>query len=535
VFAHVVILIREVVRKVFENRKRFIKVINIKFVDFTLVIVSAARFKEPAVMERRECHPQNMNNKRRTGLAAFTLAVVTFGPLTFGQGSSLQEQPDHESRKGTSSTAPDKDDDLTSMWRHSLTSRYWISGQANFIFQAHPDFFAKYSGPNSLRAEGEHATSRVFTLYTGIQLFKDTEFFFDVESAGGRGISNALGLAGFTNLDVVRNPTLGSTPYIARVMIHQVIPLTTERVEAERTPLSLATELPRKRLEFRLGKMSTADFFDVNSVGGDSRLQFTNWTVDNTGAYDYAADTRGYTYGAIIEYQQPQFGIRFGEMLMPTVANGIDLDWALSRSHSENIEAEFRPELLRGRGTAIRLLSYFNSANMGDYREAVNAFLSGQDAKPDITAHRHPGTLKYGFAANMEQEFTSSLRGFVRTGWNEGHHESFAYTEVNSTVAFGVSLRGVRWKRELDRFGSAFVVNGISKDHQQYLRLGGLGFLLGDGNLRYGHELIWENYYTAHIWRGVSISALLQYVVNPGYNQDRGPVLVPGLRIHLEF
>src|SRR5262249_50660775 len=174
----------------------------------------------------------------------------------------------------------------------------------------------------------------------------------------------------------------------------------------------------------------------------------------------------------------------------------------------------FRPQLLKGRGTAIRFLSYFNTANMGDYREAINSFLSGKDAKPDITAHRHPGTLKYGFGANLEQEFTSSLQGFLRIGWNEGRHESFAYTEVNSTLAFGASLLGIPWQRKLDRIGSAFVMNGISKDHQEYLRLGGLGFLLGDGNLRYGHELIWEGYYTAHIWRGIFASALMQYVVN---------------------
>lgn len=425
-------------------------------------------------------------------------------------------------------------DPPTTVFSHSDKSPFWVSGQANIIFQAHPDFFALYSGPNSLRSQGEHAISRVFTLYTGVAL-NNIELLFDVESASGRGISDAFGLAGFTNLDVVRNPSLGSKPYIARIMIRQIVPLSHEPVESERTPLSLATQLPKRRIEFRLGKMGTVDFFDGNVVGSDSHLQFTNWTIDNNGAYDYAADTRGYTYGAILEYQQPRFGVRFGEMLMPKVANGIDLDWNLRRSHAENLELEFRPTLLPKRKSTLRLLGYLNHANMGSYGEAIQAFLAGKDPAPDIELHRHPGTKKHGFGLNLDQELRQTWRAFFRAGWNEGKHESFAYTEVNSSVAFGTDLRGDRWKRKLDRVGSAFCINGISDDHREYLRLGGHGFLLGDGTLRYGRELIWESYYTAHLWRGVFGSGQLQYIVNPGYNQDRGPVVVPGMRLHVDF
>jgi high affinity Mn2+ porin len=208
--------------------------------------------------------------------------------------------------------------------------RYWVSGQANFIFQAHVRFPAQYSGSNSFRNQEEQALSRLLTLYTGVQIVRGTEFLFDVESAGGRGLSDALGLAGFTNVDVVRNPDLGSTPYISHVMLHETIPLSKVWTEQEPGPLSIAKSVPVRRVEFRIGKFSTADFFDTNIVGGDSHLQFANWTTDNNGAYDYAADTRGYTYGVTIEYQQPRIGVLFGEMLMPKVANGIDLDWNLS-------------------------------------------------------------------------------------------------------------------------------------------------------------------------------------------------------------
>ena len=429
---------------------------------------------------------------------------------------------------------PKSTDGLPTVFPHT-SEKLWISGQMNFIFQAHGVFPALYSGPNSLESTSEHALSHVLTLYTGLRVARKTEVLFDVESTGGRGISDALGLAGFTNVDVVRNPDLGPTPYIARLMLHQTVALSTDQQEQEQTAFSFAKQIPKKRVEIRIGKLSASDFFDTNAVGSDSHLQFTNWTTVNNGGYDYAADTRGYTYGLIVEFQQPRFGVRFGEMLMPKVANGIDLDWNLRRAHAENVEIEFRPSLLRSKETNLRFLSYWNTANMGDYREAINAFKNGSDAKPDITAHRHQGTLKFGLGLNGEQELPGHLRGFLRAGWNEGQHESFAYTEVNNTVSFGVDLTGYWWRRTLDKIGSAFVTNGLSSEHAEYLRLGGEGFLLGDGALRYGRENIWESYYTAHLWAGLFASGQIQFVSNPGYNQDRGPVWVPGLRLHVDF
>ncbi len=451
-----------------------------------------------------------------------TVAVcLCLSPLLLAQ----EQQPDQKDQ--------DKQDPVT-VFPHP-ERRWWVSGQMNVIFQAHEDFPARYSGANSLRNTAEHATSRVFTLYTGLEVAKGTELLFDVESVGGRGISDALGLAGFTNVDVVRNPDLGQTPYVARIMLHQTVALSKEQTEQERNQFALAGSVPKRRLEFRLGKMSVVDFFDQNQVGSDGHLQFTNWTTVNNGGYDYAADTRGYTYGAIVEYQQPRFGARFGEFLMPKVANGIDLEWNLRRAHAENLEVEFRPVLLKDKQTNLRLLSYWNTADMGDYRAAVALFLSGVGSRPDVTATRRQGTLKYGLGFDADQELPHDFRAFLRLGWNEGRHESFAYSEVNSTASFGVDLAGTKWHRKLDKVGSAFTSNGISADQQEYLRLGGLGFLLGDGTLRYGRENIWESYYTAHLWRGVFASPLLQFIANPGYNQDRGPVWVPGARLHVDF
>ena len=232
-------------------------------------------------------------------------ALVLLGLLLICPLAALSQ-----SDSPASTTAPDAENQEPSvtMFPHELDSRFWISGQANIIFQWHPSFPAKYSGPNSLREESEHATSNVLTLYTGYEFNKTTEIVFDIESAGGRGISSALGVAGFTNLDVVRNPDLGQTPYLARLMVRKIIPLSHESEKAERDPLSLATSLPLRRLDIRVGKFSLVDFFDANSVGSDSHLQFMNWTDDNNGAYDYAANTRGYTWGAMIEYQDRRWG-----------------------------------------------------------------------------------------------------------------------------------------------------------------------------------------------------------------------------------
>jgi hypothetical protein len=421
------------------------------------------------------------------------------------------------------------------MWAHSNTSFWYVAGQANIILQGHPPFHAPYTGINSLQPRGEYKTSLLGTLYTGVQATRHTEILFHLESTGGRGISQALGLAGFTNLDVVRNPTLGSTPYVARVMLREIIPLGAEKQEASRGPFSLATELPVRRLELRAGKFSLADFFDQNSIGSDSHLQFLNWTVDNNGAYDYAADTHGYTYGVIVELQQRNWGVRFAEALMPKVANGNDLIWNLRRAHSENTELELRHSLLAHHSGALRMLSFVNHANMGVYRQAVTDFLAGRTPVPDITAHPFRTTVKYGFGLNAEQEVTGSLRFFARWGWNEGQHESFVYTEVDEHVAGGADYRGERWGRKLDKVGLALVSNGISRNHQSYLALGGRGFLLGDGRLRYGRENIVETYYNIHFWRGIFISPNLQFIDNPGYNRDRGPVLVPGMRLHVDF
>ena len=498
-------------------------------------------------------------------LCRYTLAALLIaGSMLHGSGAFAQRSSVPTAAPSTSqieSPAP-AESDAPTMFPHPEDTRYFIAGQANIIFQSDGPFHSPYEGTNSFIGRGEYKTSLIGTMFLGYQLRKNpesgTDVIVDVESAGGRGLSEALGLAGFTNLDVVRNPNLGSAPYLARYQIHQIVGLSKKLIEGSRATFSLSDSVPERRLEFRIGKMSVPDFLDINSIGTDSHLQFMNWTVDNNGAFDYAADTRGYTIGAVGEYDDRLFSARYLLALMPTVANGIDLDYDLRRASGQNVELELRrgplsflkryapssgedapavasPNVEQGRHGAVRLLGYVNHAHMGLYRAATVAFLTGMDAKPDITKHEAFSAVKYGVGVNVEQELTSDVRAFARFGWNEGQHESFAYTEVDQTVEVGADYFGRAWGRPLDKLGLVFVSNAIKRDHQEYLRLGGLGFLLGDGRLNYAREDITEGYYNLHVWKGLYYALDGQFLEHPGYNRDRGPVLVESVRMHVDF
>ena len=460
---------------------------------------------------------------------AFALLLCLLAPhFLHAQQTNQDQQPP----ENTSSVDPDP---APVIFPHPESDRIWLSGQANFISQWHPPFHSSYQGPNSLSQNYERALSRVLTFYTGARLNASTEVLVDVEEAGGSALSTGLGLAGNTDLDIVRNPLLSKAPYLARAMIHKVFALSKDKIVNQRGWLSLFDELPRRRLEIRFGKFTMPDFLDLNSVGSDTHFQFMNWTVDNSGAWDYAADTRGYTVGVMADYEDRHWGFRFAEGLMPKVANGIDLVWRPWQVHAENWEYELRHGVIPKKPGIVRVLAFTNYANMGIYRDAVAQFQQGLVSTPDITHHPWHITRKYGFSLNLEQNLAPNLTLFARSGWDNGKTESFAYTEVDLTLAVGVGVNGAQWHRKYDRFGVAFVSNGIKKDHQKYLALGGLGFLLGDGRLNYGRENIGESYYTAHVWRGIYLAPGVQYIVNPGYNRDRGPVVVPTLRLHVEF
>ena len=413
-------------------------------------------------------------------------------------------------------------------WPELLGAQYTLIAQHLFPFHA------AYSGDKSLTNVGDTEETQTFGIYTGMKVWDHLQAYFDVEMFKGEGISNSTGLGGLTNGDEIRAGSfnLGTGPYISRAYFRYQWPLGEEMVEVPRGMDQLPGLEPTTRIEVKVGRFAANDDFDRNRYANSTRTQFENWSLWNNTAWDFAADTRGYTEGIMAGYVSPRWALRLGVFQMPTVANGPDLD-SLLDSRGENIELTLQPN---NYATVIRILTYRNVANMGIYNDAI-ALGRAQGTVPNISADDQPGRVKYGFGLNVEQPLADGGETglFARLGWNDGATETFAFTEVDRTVTFGAQLAGNHWGRDEDRLGVGFVVNGLSPEHRNYLAAGGSGFDLGDGALNYGYEKIVEVYYRIRVDKYVQISPDVQYIENPGYNRDRGPATVVGVRLHLEY
>ena len=411
--------------------------------------------------------------------------------------------------------------------------RFLLGAQATFIEQALPNFRSPYAGKNSLRSIPQGRLSDTYTLYLGARLARGVEAYFDPEMARGAGIGDALGLAAYTNGDVIRNPTLGQSPYVGRLFARWTIPTGTGEERVERGENQIAGTRPTHRVLVTAGKLGTNDLFDTNAYANSTRTQFMNWALLNDPAYDYAADTRGYSQGAAVEWIQPAYALRVGSFAMPKVANGLELDPRVSDSRGDQAELELHPELAPRRDRAtVRLLVFRNLATMGDYDEALRIAAPGET--PDVTATRARGRSKAGAGLNLEQPLGDTGL-FARVGTSDGRTESFAYTECDNHVSVGAQLSGRRWHTPSDRLGVALLSDGLYGPHRRYLEAGGLGFILGDGRLAYGRESALETYYQRALNRTASLAFDFQLVANPGYNAERGPVPVIGARLHFEL
>ena len=411
----------------------------------------------------------------------------------------------------------------------------WFSAhaQATLVTQKHGEFTSPYIGPHSLIPAEPARTSMTGTVFLDMRVWQDggnsTEMVFDPEVAGGLGFSGVQGIAGFPNGEITRVGAPEPVPYIARLFLRQTWCLGDETEKVEDEANQIAGTRPVERLTLVAGKMAASDIVDDNRYSHDPRTQFLDWSIMYNSAWDYPANVRGYTYGVALDYNQRTWAWRYGIFAEPAVANGSELDPRFVKANGQVTEWEVR-YTANGRPGKLRLLAYLNHAHMGDYREAIEAM----PVNPDITRTRRY-RFKYGFGLNWEQELTRDLGVFSRLGWNDGHTESWAFTEVDRTAVLGLSLKGRCWCRPDDVVGLAGALNGISQDHRDYLAAGGLGFLLGDGRLRYGPEEILETYYDFQVRKGIFVTAAFQEVNHPGYNVDRGPVSVGTLRVHLEY
>lgn len=410
-------------------------------------------------------------------------------------------------------------------------SRVDVHFQLTTVTQAHPAFSASYSGKNSLSPDSERESTVTSTLFLGARLRKGAELYVNPELSGGSGLSRALGIAGFPNGESFRVGDAQPRIHLARLMLRQTLAAGSETEPVEEDANQLGGHRPVRRWTITLGKFGVSDIFDDNEYSHDPRTQFLNWADWTSGAWDYSADTRGYTCGFAVEYNDVQWAARFGATAEPRVANGLEFDKDLSHAYSLMTEIERRYDL-RGQKGSAKLILFYNRSDMGSYREAI---VQSGGRTPDITSTRRVGRSKWGFVVNLEQALSAVGGAFFRGSWNDGLNEAWAYAEIERSVTAGAV-----WKRPLagrldDEAGIAVVVNALSRDHRDYLAAGGLGFMIGDGKLRYGLEKIAGLYYRALLRKAVWLTGDYQFVENPAYNRDRGPVHVFGLRMHVEL
>lgn len=410
--------------------------------------------------------------------------------------------------------------------------RWNLFYQATSIGQYHGRFHAPYESVNSLQNYPERDVSLTTTLFLGLRLASNTVLYFNPEVAGGKGFSGVTGIANFPNGELPRVASATPKPYIARLYVTQDFGFGAEREGVEGAVNQLAGERPMKRYSITAGRFTVTDFFDNNRYTHDPRTQFMGWGMMYNGAWDYPADTRGYTWGWMHEFHTRRWSLRYASAAEPKLANGLRFDRRLLRDRGDIFETERRYSIGHRFG-AVRVLGFLHHTNSGHYGEAIRLGEASGET-PDVTATRQVGTLKWGTGVSAEQELAEGIGVFGRFGWNDGKTESFAFTAIDRLLSGGVSITGSRWKRKHDVVGSAWTSSGLSGVHADYLARGGLDFLIGDGRLRYGRENIWESYYSARVCKGLFVSYDLQRIDNPAFNRDRGPVWVSSLRIHIE-
>jgi len=438
--------------------------------------------------------------------------------------------PTNETR---ATSNPKLDDSKRAPQARDDAERWSLFYQATSIATHHGTFPAPYTGAFSLRSDPESDVSLTMTWFLGLRVAKNTQIYFNPEIAGGRGFSGVNGLANPNNGELPRIGSATPKAYLARSYITQDFGFGNDRENISSSQNQLAGSRPMTRYSITVGRFSVTDFFDNNRYSHDPRTQFMGWAVMYNGAWDYPADTRGYTWGWVHEFHTRRWSLRYGSAAEPKKANGVRFDRRLFRDRGDLFEGEVR-YALGGRPGAVRLLGFMLHSDSGSYAEALR--LSEQTgSSPDVDATHRAGRLKYGTGVNLEQELTKDVGIFARLGWNDGKTESYAFTAIDRLVSGGASVTGHRWRRPFDVAATALTVSGISGVHALYLARGGHDFLIGDGSLQYSPERVWETYYSARLFRGFFASVDLQHVLNPAYNKDRGPVWIPSLRLHLEL
>jgi high affinity Mn2+ porin len=413
------------------------------------------------------------------------------------------------------------------------TETWAVHAQSTFTPMYHPGFAAAFSGAQSLDAHEQARETWDMTLYAGLRLWPGAEFWFNPEVDQGFGLSNTFGVAGYLSGEAYKVGK--SDPYflIQRTFLRQTFDLGGETEKLDPDLNQLSGTQTTDRLVFTLGKFSVVDIFDTNKYAHDPRQDFFNWSIIDQGAFDYAANAWGYTYGGAAEWYQDWWTIRAGLFDLSTVPNGLNLSPGFFHQRQWVAELEERHQLWDRPGK-LKLLYWLTQGNLGTYGDAI-ALGQATGTTPSTAAVRRFRS-KSGAGLNLEQQLTADLGFFARASLSQGNVEEDAFTDINQSLSAGFSLAGGRWGRPEDTVGLAGAVNRISHDGKLYLAAGGLGGIIGDGALpNAGPEQILEVYYSIPVFSFARLTADYQFVNNPAYNRDRGPVSVFGLRARVQF
>jgi hypothetical protein len=418
-------------------------------------------------------------------------------------------------------------------------ARYDVQGEITAIGSWLPAFPSRYEGASSLPSNGQAGMTETATVYLGARLAPNIEAYVNPEAAWGNAPGSGLGLAGYLNGDLIGQPSSSSWPYVARAFVRWRVPTRQGKDQpvgrelVGRAPNVIAGPVPQHRIIITAGKFAATDIFDYNSYANNPRTQFINNAFSNNLAYDYAEDLRGYDYGATAVLVNPSWSVRFGTFAMPTIPGGGVMSYDPNGSHSEQVELELNPQVFKAPKPplVVRFLGYRNVGNMGRYDQAL------QYSPPNLEPGRSYGSVRTGFGINAEQALSDggNTGMFARLGWADGSVETDGYAEADSAASLGFQLSGAHWRRKDDIVGVALGWAGISASHRQFLALGGQGFSLGDGGLRYGAESQAEGYYMYQATNRIQVTADVQVITNPGYNRDRGPATCFSLRGHYAF
>ncbi len=491
--------------------------------------------------------PRNLwGYKRRFCACLSVVGLLCWGGAGFAQTEGGQTGAKQKPAQGEKKEDEKKEPESKPLPELGPDARYDYQGEITYTFQHLFAFRSKYAGGSSFQSRDETELTHTYTAFLGARIAPNVEVYVNPELALGNGIGGDTGLAGATNADIIGQGNLRDEPYLARYFVRWRIPMKhfigkrgPERVRAEQTgraPNIIEGNIPAHRLVVQIGKFGINDVFDVNSYANNSRAQFLNDAFNNNLAYDAAQETRGYNLGFSVAWVNPTFAVRFGSFAMPTTAGGPDLAYNLNHDHSEQLEFELHPRLLRAPRPPfiVRLLGYRNVGDMGHYGEAL---AQSAGMPPDVTMTRRSGRVKTGLGLNVEQGLADGgdTGVFARLGLNDGDVESYNFTEADRFLSFGAQLSGAHWKRKEDRVGIAFGQSDLTAAHKNYLAAGGQGLTLGDGSLRYDSERIVEGYYSYQFSKPLSFTLDYQFIQNPGYNRDRGPASVLSLRAHYTF